>query len=161
VGDNSFNRENPAAYGFLFSPPPPENSGILSGIRLDSSRLIVQWVMLTGVLAITFAYMGKSKDSTKTRVFSDVNLNEDLLKNVVQALAEADVGYHPELDGEKYRNELKKTSDMIARSLLLRNADDEQIYFALDSVLQERINGEGILKNDHIDSSIITWMKYH
>ncbi|MFH1942140.1 MAG: hypothetical protein ABIL68_08530 [bacterium] len=48
--DSTTYREMPAGYYFIFSPPQPDDEGIL-GVKLDTSRLAVQWITVLFVMA--------------------------------------------------------------------------------------------------------------
>ena len=42
----SIHREKPAGYALIIAPPPPERKAPAFGVRLDISRLLVQWLVL-------------------------------------------------------------------------------------------------------------------
>lgn len=42
----SIHREKPAGYALIVSPPNPENDAPAFGVRLDISRLLIQWLIL-------------------------------------------------------------------------------------------------------------------
>jgi hypothetical protein len=42
----SIHREKPAGYALIVSPPGPERDAPAFGVRIDISRLIVQWLIL-------------------------------------------------------------------------------------------------------------------
>lgn len=42
----SINREKPAGYALIISPPEPEKNAVAFGVKIDISRLIVQWLVL-------------------------------------------------------------------------------------------------------------------
>jgi len=42
----STNQSKPAGYSLIISPPKPEKDAPAYGIRLDTSRLIVQWAIV-------------------------------------------------------------------------------------------------------------------
>jgi hypothetical protein len=39
-------REKPAGYALIVSPPPPETNYPTQGVKVDLSRLIIQWLVL-------------------------------------------------------------------------------------------------------------------
>ena len=49
----------PAGYHLLFSPPEPERRGPLAGVRIDLSRLAIQWAVLAACVGIAFALTHK------------------------------------------------------------------------------------------------------
>lgn len=55
----SIHREKPAGYALIVSPPSPENDAPAFGVRLDISRLLIQWLVLIvatgGLLLLTRA----------------------------------------------------------------------------------------------------------
>ena len=42
----SIHREKPAGYALIIAPPAPEKDAPAFGVRLDVSRLLVQWLVL-------------------------------------------------------------------------------------------------------------------
>lgn len=46
----------PASYGFLLSPPPPEEDFASHGVKLDFSRLLLQWFLVV-VTATSLIYL--------------------------------------------------------------------------------------------------------
>jgi hypothetical protein len=42
----SIHREKPAGYALIIAPPTPEKDAPAFGVRLDISRLLVQWLVL-------------------------------------------------------------------------------------------------------------------
>jgi hypothetical protein len=48
--DPTTHREMSAGYYFIFAPPAPDDEGIL-GVKLDTSRLAVQWITVLFVMA--------------------------------------------------------------------------------------------------------------
>ena len=42
----SIHHEKPAGYAFIVSPPNPEKDSPAFGVRLDISRLLIQWLVL-------------------------------------------------------------------------------------------------------------------
>ena len=42
----SIHREKPAGYALIIAPPTPEKNEPVFGVRLDISRLLVQWLVL-------------------------------------------------------------------------------------------------------------------
>jgi len=42
----SVNREKPAGYALIISPPEPEKNAVVFGVKIDISRLIIQWLVL-------------------------------------------------------------------------------------------------------------------
>jgi hypothetical protein len=56
--------EKPAGYYFLFSSPPPELPNLPTGAELDTTRLLIQWFVVS-VLTSGFIYLsagGKHKN---------------------------------------------------------------------------------------------------
>jgi hypothetical protein len=53
----SIEREKPAGYALIVSPPNPEKDLPAFGVRLDISRLLIQWLVLVaatdGLLLLT------------------------------------------------------------------------------------------------------------
>jgi len=49
----SIHSENPAGYGLIVDPPKPEKVKPRFGVRLDISRLLVQWIVLVAATAGT------------------------------------------------------------------------------------------------------------
>jgi len=53
----SIHREKPAGYALIVSPPNPEKDAPAFGVRLDISRLLIQWLVLAaatgGLLLLT------------------------------------------------------------------------------------------------------------
>ena len=47
--------EEPAGYGFIASPPSTRKSSLLHGIKIDMSRLLVQWAV--AVVASSFGVL--------------------------------------------------------------------------------------------------------
>lgn len=45
----SFHRERPAGYALIMTPPAPEQNVPAFGVKLDVSRLIVQWLALAAL----------------------------------------------------------------------------------------------------------------
>ena len=48
----SIHREKPAGYALIISPPGPEENGIPYGVRIDISRLIVQWLIIAAATSL-------------------------------------------------------------------------------------------------------------
>lgn len=48
----SIHREKPANYAFIALPPKPESTHLAHGVRIDISRLIVQWLVLTAAVSL-------------------------------------------------------------------------------------------------------------
>jgi hypothetical protein len=55
-----YQNENPAGYGFIFSPPRPHS--IAYSVSLDVSRLLVQWVVVI-LAAGLFIFLSRSLGS--------------------------------------------------------------------------------------------------
>jgi hypothetical protein len=49
--------EEEAGYGFLLSPPAPNERG--TGTRLDTGRLVLQWLVIAGITGLALIYPGK------------------------------------------------------------------------------------------------------
>lgn len=58
---NAAERENPAGYA-LFMLPPEAEEGIVFGVRLDTSRLLLQWLVLSVATGALVLAGGKSED---------------------------------------------------------------------------------------------------
>ena len=43
----SVSRSKPAGYSFILSPPEPENDAPGYGVRLDISRIVFQWIVVS------------------------------------------------------------------------------------------------------------------
>jgi hypothetical protein len=48
----SIHREKPAYYSFIALPPKPEFNSVTHGVKIDISRLIVQWVILAAAVSL-------------------------------------------------------------------------------------------------------------
>ncbi|MCF8051403.1 MAG: hypothetical protein K9L59_09220 [Desulfobacterales bacterium] len=46
LDSESIHREKPAGYALIIAPPAPERKAPAFGVRLDISRLLVQWLVL-------------------------------------------------------------------------------------------------------------------
>jgi hypothetical protein len=58
--NRSIHSENPAGYALISEPPDPEEYKVQYGVRLDTSRLIVQWlVLLVATAGATLLVSGK------------------------------------------------------------------------------------------------------
>lgn len=56
-------REKPAGYALIFSPPKPEKDSLSFGVRLDMSRLFVQWLaLLSAAVGAMIIVKGRSSD---------------------------------------------------------------------------------------------------
>lgn len=42
----------PAGYHLLFEPPEPERRHALAGVRIDVSRLAIQWAILAAIIGV-------------------------------------------------------------------------------------------------------------
>lgn len=49
VDGQSIHSQRPAGYALVMAPPAPEQSGAAFGVKLDFSRLAVQWLVLTAL----------------------------------------------------------------------------------------------------------------
>lgn len=49
VNGQSFHSERPAGYALVMKPPEPMQSNLASGVKLDFSRLVVQWLVLAAL----------------------------------------------------------------------------------------------------------------
>jgi len=63
--NRSMHIEKPAGYGFIMEPPEPEESNYRYGIKVDTSRLAIQWLMLI-VLSGSALILTKKRDVIKT-----------------------------------------------------------------------------------------------
>jgi len=57
----SVHREKPAGYALIISPPGPEKHAPAYGVRIDISRLIVQWLVLAAATGLG-VYMTRTQD---------------------------------------------------------------------------------------------------
>lgn len=44
----------PAGYHLLFEPPQPESGNALSGVRVDITRLAIQWAVLAALVGVAY-----------------------------------------------------------------------------------------------------------
>ncbi len=56
---------NPAGYALITEPPKPEEYKVQYGVRLDTSRLIVQWLVLLAATAGTVLLAGVERNRDK------------------------------------------------------------------------------------------------
>ena len=63
--NRSMHIENPAGYGFIIEPPESKGDSYRDGIKLDVSRLTIQWLMLI-VLSGSALFLTKKRDTKKT-----------------------------------------------------------------------------------------------
>jgi len=52
--------EKPAGYAFILKSPPPERNSYYHGIRIDTTRLFIQWIVL-GVIIGGLVILTKEK----------------------------------------------------------------------------------------------------
>lgn len=57
----AIHRAKPAGYALIISPPDPEKNAAAFGVRIDISRLIIQWLVLTAATSLG-AYITRSND---------------------------------------------------------------------------------------------------
>ena len=48
----SIHRETPAGYAWIFSSPVPEQDTLTFGIKIDSTRPVVQWLVLAAATGL-------------------------------------------------------------------------------------------------------------
>jgi hypothetical protein len=48
----TIDRANPAGYALIVNPPQPEYEDLRSGVRLDTNRLVIQWIVVAIATAI-------------------------------------------------------------------------------------------------------------
>lgn len=54
--------EAPAGYYFIASPPPRRMKSFSHGIKIDASRLVIQWIITIAVMSVGFMLAAKKKD---------------------------------------------------------------------------------------------------
>ena len=59
VDARSIHSRKPAGYQFIFDPPHPESTAPAYGVRVDTSRLLIQWTVVT-VLTAGILLLGKN-----------------------------------------------------------------------------------------------------
>lgn len=57
----SIHVEKPAGYALIISPPGPERKDGHFGVRIDISRLIVQWLVLAAAMGLG-VFMTRTQD---------------------------------------------------------------------------------------------------
>lgn len=57
----SIHREKPAGYALIISPPGPEKNAPAFGVKIDISRLIVQWLVLAATTGLG-VFMTRTQD---------------------------------------------------------------------------------------------------
>ena len=57
----SIHREKPAGYALIISPPVPEDDNPAFGVKIDISRLIIQWLVLAAATGLG-AFITRSHD---------------------------------------------------------------------------------------------------
>ena len=56
----------PAGYSLILSPPDPEDNMPTFGVRLDSNRLFIQWIVVAFATGAGIALLHKRRDSQPT-----------------------------------------------------------------------------------------------
>jgi hypothetical protein len=59
----SASRSKPAGYFAIVSPPQPEQNHPAYGVRLDSNRLVIQWVVIAIAIGVGLALLRKKNNS--------------------------------------------------------------------------------------------------
>lgn len=52
VDAQAIHRERPAGYTLIISPPEPEEKAIAFGVKIDISRLVIQWLVLVAATGL-------------------------------------------------------------------------------------------------------------
>jgi hypothetical protein len=63
--NRSIHSENPAGYALITEPPDPEEYKVQYGVRLDNSRLIVQWLVLLAATVGAVLLVGVERNRDK------------------------------------------------------------------------------------------------
>jgi hypothetical protein len=63
----SIHSRKPAGYQFIFTPPKPEGASPAYGVRLDVSRLAIQWVV-TATAAAAFVLVSRQREKPAPKV---------------------------------------------------------------------------------------------
>ena len=61
----SINREKPAGYALIISPPEPEKNAVVFGVKIDISRLIIQWLVLAAATGFG-VFMASQRNGDKS-----------------------------------------------------------------------------------------------
>ena len=59
----STSQSKPAGYSLILSPPQPERKSPYFGVRLDSSRLVLQWVVVAIATGVGLALLHRRENS--------------------------------------------------------------------------------------------------
>jgi hypothetical protein len=54
--------EEPAGYGFIASPPRRKGDSLMHGVKIDSSRLLIQWTVTIAASCFGVLVTAKRKD---------------------------------------------------------------------------------------------------
>jgi len=57
----------PAGYHLIFYPPAPERPGYIFGVRIDASRLAIQWIILALFMGVAFS-LARSQAAPERKV---------------------------------------------------------------------------------------------
>jgi len=81
-GNGGFHSRKPAGYSPIFSPPAPENVGVSYGVKIDSSRLFIEWAALAAVTGIVWMLVVKpawprDDKATRPQIFIPPNGNPE------------------------------------------------------------------------------------
>lgn len=52
VDTQQVRRERPAGYALIISPPEPEGNAVAYGVRIDVSRIVIQWLVLVAATGL-------------------------------------------------------------------------------------------------------------
>jgi len=59
---SSIHSEEPAGYGLIISPPPRKGKNLRFGIKIDISRLVIQWVVTIAAMSAGVMLTAKKDD---------------------------------------------------------------------------------------------------
>ncbi len=68
--------EEPAGYAFIFAPPPANRQSlplVYEGVRIDFSRLLIQWAAAALATAAAMAYFNDSDKKSLKEWFDSLN----------------------------------------------------------------------------------------